>query len=339
MVEMFDPRIDKPGLITGTIEFILGVLFFPLIFYSITSFLKNSVFGRLFCDHFGIKNHGVFDIGNKITSSTFAFLACLTGLTVSNQCRSHGDALNDRYYILDNYLIFGFSYFFYDVVSMYMVYSTEKKEEVTVSVGQVVKFFLAKPLILLHHILVPLVGFPLLMHYRGGTGDCLLGASFLIEASTPFVSLRVILVHLHMKESRAYVANGLMMLFSFFLCRVMLFPYLYCWYSTVVGMSLVATLASIPAWVHLAVIGLWSPQLIWFHRMLKGSIKLIRESKKRNEKPSLPETEVSHEKINEITENKEDRKDKENEDETVGEAREPVPDSKVEQMISDKKDD
>ena len=171
---MFDPRVDKPGLVSGVTEFVLGATFFPFIFYSLTTFLKNSSLGKRFCEHFGIKTHGVLDIGNKLTSSTFAFLACLTGITVAKQCNS--DVLTERYYILDNYLIFGFSYFFYDVVSMYMVYSTEHKEEVsrcskrrhqlcltlsylqvTWSVAEVRKYLAAKPLILFHHICVPLV--------------------------------------------------------------------------------------------------------------------------------------------------------------------------------------
>ena len=37
------------------------------------------------------------------------------------------------------------------------------------------RFLMSKPMIILHHVFVPLVGFPLLMHYRGGSGDCLLG--------------------------------------------------------------------------------------------------------------------------------------------------------------------
>jgi len=278
---LFDPTVDQPGLFTGTIEFILGIIFFPLIFCAVSNFLKNSLPGKKFCKRFDIKTNGILDIGNKLTSSTFAFLACMTGITVARQCNV-GNELTDRYYVLDNYLIFGFSYFFYDIVSMYMVFSTEHKEEVTLSRKEVMRFLMAKPMIILHHTFVPLVGFPLLMHYRGGSGDCLLGTSFLIEASTPFVSLRVILVHLKMKDSLLYVVNGLLMLLSFFLCRVMLFPYLYYWYACLIDMSLLSTLLSISPWVHLAVMGLWSPQLIWFHRMLKGSLKLIKDAKKRS---------------------------------------------------------
>jgi len=283
---MFDPTVDKPGIITGIAEFLLGILFFPIVCYICQNFLRNTSAGAYLCEQYDIKSNGIHDISNKFTSSIFALLACSTGVFVNQQCNN--DILNDRFYILDNYLIFGVSYFFYDVASMYMVYSTLEKDEVTVSIREVLKFLRDRPLILFHHIFVPVVGFPALMYFRQGYGDCLLGTSFLIESSTPFVSFRVILVHLQMKESLLYVVNGIFMLISFFLCRVMLFPILYWWYSSVSGLSLLSTIISVPMWVHLAVIGLWTPQLMWFNRMLKGSIKVIKERKKRMENIKKP---------------------------------------------------
>ena len=47
--------------------------------------------------------------------------------------------------------------------------------QVTISYKEAMRFLMSKPMIILHHVFVPLVGFPLLMHYRGGSGDCLLG--------------------------------------------------------------------------------------------------------------------------------------------------------------------
>ena len=44
-------------------------------------------------------------------------------------------------------------------------------------------------------------------------------------------------------------------------------------YSSLINETLMATLLSIPLWVHLAVIGLWSPQLIWFHRWSNKVLK------------------------------------------------------------------
>ncbi len=67
------------------------------------------------------------------------------------------------------------------------------------------------------------------------------------------------------------------MLMTFFLCRVMLFPMLYLWYSRALSLSLSDTLTSIPLWCHLATLGLWFPQLIWFSKMVKGSIKILKD--------------------------------------------------------------
>jgi len=279
---MYDPTVDQPGVLTGVGEFLVGVIFFPSIFLVCEILLHHSKTGREVCEHYKINNNGIHDISNKVTSSTFAVLACTIGWFVNQQCT--GDIMRDRFYVLDNYLIFGVSYFFYDVVSMYLVYNTLTKDNVTVSYSEVTQFLSDRPLIVFHHILVPLIGFPALMYFRNGYGDCLLGTSFMIEASTPFVSLRVILVHLNMKESLVYMVNGIMMLLSFFLCRVMLFPILYWWYSNVLGLSLISTIISIPCWVHAATFSLWFPQLFWFNKMLKGSLKVIKDRQRRSEK-------------------------------------------------------
>ncbi|XP_023341058.1 protein FAM57A [Eurytemora carolleeae] len=273
---MFNPLTDPPGYLTAFSECLAGAIFFPCVFITIQYILQNSWIGRQICRLYSLKNHGVYDISNKLTSSVFAILACYCGMYVYMNCGE--DVLNERFYILENYLIFGVSYFFYDCVTMYMVYSTEEKEDVTVSSKEIIRFCKDRPLILLHHIFVPLVGFPALMFARGGQGDCLLGTSFLVEASTPFVSFRVILCHLGLKDSPVYIINGLIMLVTFFFCRVAIFPCLYVWYARLEGFTV---LLSVPLWVHLAVAGLWFPQLLWFVKMVKGSIKLIRDANKK----------------------------------------------------------
>jgi len=272
---MFNPSVDKPGLLTGFAEFLLGCLFFPLVCYSIQRFFRNTSAGVHMCEQFNISNNGIHDISNKLTSSTFALLACSIGVFVMGQCNH--DILAHRFYVLDNYLIFGVSYFFYDIGSMYCVYSTLDQPQVTVSAKKFFKFLRERPLIIFHHVFVPVVGFPAMMYFRGGYADCLLGSSFLIEASTPFVSLRVILVQLQKKESLLYMINGLLMVISFFCCRVMLFPTLLWWYSSMTGLSLFTTFASLPLWVLVGGLGLWVPQLMWFNKMVRGSIKVIKD--------------------------------------------------------------
>lgn len=58
-----------------------------------------------------------------------------------------------------------------------------------------------------------------------------------MELSTPFVSIRSILSTIGLKDSTAYVVNGLLMLATFFVCRVLMWPYVYYWYSGLVQMT------------------------------------------------------------------------------------------------------
>ena len=66
--------------------------------------------------------------------------------------------------ILVLYACFGLSYFYYDVVVMFIgAYLEDKQEDPQRSLYYIwTKFYRKKKLIILHHILLPLVGFPAL---------------------------------------------------------------------------------------------------------------------------------------------------------------------------------
>jgi hypothetical protein len=121
---MFDPWTDKPGLAAGVAELAAGVVFFPLVFYLLLRLLRSSGPGRSLCRRYMLRNNGVYDICNKLTSSVFAVLACYSGFYVLARCDK--SAIDERWYILDNYLVFGLSYFLYDCASMYMVFRNGK---------------------------------------------------------------------------------------------------------------------------------------------------------------------------------------------------------------------
>lgn len=46
-----------------------------------------------------------------------------------------------------------------------------------------------------------------------------------MEASTPFVNLRSILSTFGFKKSRAYVINGILMMITFFVFRILMWPF------------------------------------------------------------------------------------------------------------------
>jgi len=273
---MFDPRTDEPGLITGPLQFLAGIFLFSGIFSLCKIWLRSSKIGAQICQQYNISSHGIHDISNKVTSSTFALLSCTVGWFVNQQCT--GDIMRDRFYITDNFMVLAMAYFLYDLVSMYIVHNTTLKPSVSVSVKEIQKFLIDKPMIIFHHILVPLIMIPAVLYFRNGIirGDCLIGTCLIMEASTPFVSLRVILIHLKMKESLYYVINGLLMLTSFFVFRVIIFPYLYWWYADNAGLSAGQAMLSIPYHCHIFTFGIWIPQLFWFHKMVNGTIKLLK---------------------------------------------------------------
>ena len=215
---MFDPRTDEPGLLTGAAEFLAGIFIFSGIFSLCQILLRCSKIGARICEHYKINNNGIHDISNKVTSSTFALIACTLGWFVNQQCT--GDIMRDRFYITDNFMVLAISYFLYDLASMYIVHNTTVNQRIRLSVKEIQKFLTEKPLIIFHHILVPLIMIPAVLTFRNGIirGDCLIGTCLMMEASTPFVSLRVILIHFNKKVKKQHQFLNLTKCL-FLLCR------------------------------------------------------------------------------------------------------------------------
>ncbi|KAF3840636.1 hypothetical protein F7725_006498 [Dissostichus mawsoni] len=66
-----------------------------------------------------------------------------------------------------------------------------------------------------------------LLFFRREQGDFFIGCLFLTELSTPFVSMGKILIQLGLQDCWLHKANGGMVLLTFFMCRIALFPYMY----------------------------------------------------------------------------------------------------------------
>ena len=79
----------------------------------------------------------------------------------------------------------------------------------------------------MHHIFV-IFGNVLAVWLGGFFGTCS-QVSFIVEASTPFVSLRAILAGLKLESSILYIVNGIMMTFAFFIFRVCFYYYMVFW--------------------------------------------------------------------------------------------------------------
>uniref|UniRef100_A0A8D0EUV8 TLC domain containing 3B n=1 Tax=Strix occidentalis caurina TaxID=311401 RepID=A0A8D0EUV8_STROC len=127
-------------------------------------------------------------------------------------------------------------------------------------------------LMVLHHAAMVLVCFPVL--WRQGKGDFFLGCLLMAELSTPFVCLgKVLILRQH---TTLHKLNAVALLVTFFLCRVLLFPYLYWAYGRHRGLPLLGVPAALPLTYNAAAAALLAPQLYWFALICRGSWRLFR---------------------------------------------------------------
>ena len=141
-------------------------------------------------------------------------------------------------------------------------------------------FLRGNAVIVAHHLFVPFVLFPgVLGPWRRERGDFIIACFFLLEASTPFVSLRAALHRLGLAKTAAYAVNGVLMVIVFGCCRILIFPFIYWIYSrqniTGKAMPFWRVPFAIPFHCNVWCFALFSLQLFWFIKMMRGAVKLI----------------------------------------------------------------
>ncbi|TDG42681.1 hypothetical protein AWZ03_010901 [Drosophila navojoa] len=146
------------------------------------------------------------------------------------------------------------------------------------------KYVLTHPVMMIHHVFIGTFGLLVVTYIRGG-GHCIYSYMFMMEFSTPFVSLRSILSTMGLKDSRAYIVNGLLMLVTFFVCRVCMWPYVMWRYSLAIdAASMWSAMCGLPRGCLISMAILFLPQLYWFYLMFMGALKVFLP--KRQKQPS-----------------------------------------------------
>jgi len=112
-------------------------------------------------------------------------------------------------------------------------------------------------------------------------------AAFILwEMSTPFVQLRWFLYEMGMKNTRVYVANGIMMMAAFFLSRLVMgayFSYVF-WGATQAELENPRPGGFPAPGVHffrVANVCLQGLNCFWFYKMLRGALQLLRKGRPR----------------------------------------------------------
>lgn len=198
---------------------------------------------------------------------------------------------------------FGAAYFIYDIFSMYKVHNAKILDKLklksikwsaeqdlhnlcpSIESGELswfrsttinnekipsfCQYLKITKLMVFHHMFIGSYGLVVISSWRGGLGDCVFSFLFLMEFSTPFVSFRAILSILNLKKTKLFFVNGLLMVITFTIFRIVMLPALLFYYSTVVKLSFMQALIKLPLGCQLSIVALFLPQFYWFNLMIK----------------------------------------------------------------------
>ncbi|KAI4551598.1 hypothetical protein MJT46_017850 [Ovis ammon polii x Ovis aries] len=204
-----------------------GSLFFPGLFGVCTWGLRRA---RPAWTH-----HDCVMISTRLVSSVQAVLTTGSGIIVIRSC---SDVITDRHWLAREYVWFLIPYMIYDTYAMYLCEWYRAGDQSSRHSLTIFRNFLSKNrLMITHHVFILLVLVPIAQKLRGELGDFFVGYIFTAELSTPFVSLGRILIQLNQQHTLLYKVNGILTLTTFFLCRILLFPFMYWSYGRQQGLS------------------------------------------------------------------------------------------------------
>ncbi|NWV45892.1 FA57A protein, partial [Daphoenositta chrysoptera] len=213
--------------------------------------------------------------GRELVSTVQATMATVSGITVVLSCKN---VVHDRHWLAVEYIWVLVPYMTYDIYVMYLCHWHKSQEkgilEKKHSLASVWSFLLQERLMVTHHLFILIVLTPITQHFRGELGDFFVGCIFTAELSTPFVSLGKILMQLKMQDTLLHKVNGILILVTFFLCRILLFPFMYAAYGRQVGIPVYLVPFRIPLHCNIANASLIAPQLYWFRLICRKAARL-----------------------------------------------------------------
>ncbi|XP_075773513.1 ceramide synthase isoform X4 [Pelodiscus sinensis] len=220
-------------------------------------------------------------VAAKLVSSVQAVMASTAGYIVFSSCKH---VIDDQHWLAGAYTQFAVPYFVYDIYAMFLCHWHKYRVKGHEGVGPrslrtVARAYLRKEfLMVLHHLCMVLVCFPISVLWRQGKGDFFLGCMLMAELSTPFVCLGKVLILYKRQHTLLHKVNGLLMLVTFFCCRILLFPYMYWAYGRHAGLPLLRVPLAIPPSYNLGAGLLLAPQLYWFGLICRGAFRLFRRT-------------------------------------------------------------
>ncbi|XP_054902876.1 ceramide synthase [Poeciliopsis prolifica] len=222
-------------------------------------------------------------VSERLVSSIHAVMATTAGVIVVSSCSNN--IIYDRHWLATYFVIwYGVPYMTYDIFAMYLShyyrYHVKGHEDYKQHSLRTVNSFVRREfLLVLHHIALLTILLPITLFFRKDQGDFFIGCLFLTELSTPFVSLGKILIQLSLQECWLHKVNGGMVLLTFFMCRIALFPFMYWMYGRHYGIPLHAVPFHLPLATNLGNCCILAPQLYWFVLLVRKGYRLYLRSR------------------------------------------------------------
>uniref|UniRef100_A0A8C6U9L4 TLC domain-containing protein n=1 Tax=Neogobius melanostomus TaxID=47308 RepID=A0A8C6U9L4_9GOBI len=245
-----------------------GAVLFPGLFLALRSSLRR-VFRRW-------SDADVVLVSERLVSSVHALMATAAGVVVIMSCWN--DVIHARHPLATDFVIYyGCPYMTYDLFAMYLSHFHRfrvkgHKEYQVHSLHTVQSFIRREALLVLHHIALLTVLLPITLVQ---TTHCI---CFNMTSATPFVSLGKILIQVSLSEGWVHKANGGLVLLTFFLFRIALFPFMYWTYGRHYGLALHRVPAHLPLVTNLGSACILAPQLYWFILLCRKGYRLYRRS-------------------------------------------------------------
>uniref|UniRef100_A0A8C6V758 TLC domain containing 3A n=1 Tax=Naja naja TaxID=35670 RepID=A0A8C6V758_NAJNA len=204
--------------------------------------------------------------------------------------RNSGIALNillsrNRHWIAREYIWVVVSYMTYDIYVMYLCHwhKTQDKgpADQKYSWGRLRSFLQKERLMVTHHLFILLVLTPVAVVREGNLKDLdllICGPAHVSPLTFSIFSSFGAVLQLKMQDSLLHKINGILILVTFFLCRILLFPYMYWAYGRQMNMPIYEVPFRIPLHCNVANALLIAPQIYWFTLICRKAVRLYSSS-------------------------------------------------------------
>lgn len=109
--------------------------------------------------------------------------------------------------------------------------------------------------------------------------ELVIGKDLTALSSFSFVFFSVSFLQYKQQHTLLHKVNGVLVLVTFFCCRILLFPYMYWVYGQYAGLPLYRVPFSIPAEYNLGSAILMAPQVYWFGLICRGALRVFNRKR------------------------------------------------------------